>query len=80
MCIRDRGDDDADPAKARVCAALHALTASGVAAFIIHGNRDFLLGREFCQRTGCELLVDPSIVRLLEPIERHTRSQHLDET
>jgi UDP-2,3-diacylglucosamine hydrolase len=58
------GDDDADPAKARVCAALHALTASGVAAFIIHGNRDFLLGREFCQRTGCELLVDPSIVEL----------------
>jgi UDP-2,3-diacylglucosamine hydrolase len=58
------GDDDADPAKARVGAALHALTASGVAAFIIHGNRDFLLGRDFCQRTGCELLVDPSIVEL----------------
>jgi UDP-2,3-diacylglucosamine hydrolase len=58
------GDDDADPAKARVRAALGALTASGVAAFIIHGNRDFLLGSEFCQRTGCEFLIDPSVVEL----------------
>jgi UDP-2,3-diacylglucosamine hydrolase len=58
------GDDDADPAKARVCAALRGLTATGVATFIIHGNRDFLLGREFCQRTGCELLVDPTLVEL----------------
>lgn len=58
------GDDDADPDKARVCAALRELTASGVAAFVIHGNRDFLLGRAFCERTGCELLTDPTIVEL----------------
>jgi UDP-2,3-diacylglucosamine hydrolase len=58
------GDDDADPAKSRVGAALAALTAAGVATFIMHGNRDFLLGRDFCQRTGCELLVDPTLVEL----------------
>jgi len=58
------GDDDADPAKARVCTALRELTASGVATFVMHGNRDFLLGRDFCQRTGCELLPDPIIVEL----------------
>lgn len=58
------GDDDADPAKARVCASLRELTSSGVAVFIIHGNRDFLLGRDFCRRTGCELLTDPTIVEL----------------
>jgi UDP-2,3-diacylglucosamine hydrolase len=58
------GDDDADPAKARVCAALRELTAMHVATFVIHGNRDFLLGRDFCQRTGCELLPDPIIVEL----------------
>ena len=58
------GDDDADPAKARVCSALRALTAERVATFVIHGNRDFLLGRDFCQRTGCELLPDPIIVEL----------------
>jgi UDP-2,3-diacylglucosamine hydrolase len=58
------GDDDADPAKAKVCAALRELTATRVATFVIHGNRDFLLGRDFCQRTGCELLPDPMIVEL----------------
>jgi UDP-2,3-diacylglucosamine hydrolase len=58
------GDDDADPAKARVCSSLRELTACGVAVFIIHGNRDFLLGRSFCERTGCELLSDPIIVEL----------------
>jgi len=57
-------DDEADPHKARVVAALHELTSSGVATFVMHGNRDFLLGRQFCQRTGCELLVDPTIVEL----------------
>jgi UDP-2,3-diacylglucosamine hydrolase len=58
------GDDDADPAKARVSSALRELTATGVAVFIIHGNRDFLLGQDFCRRTGCTLLEDPTIVEL----------------
>ena len=58
------GDDDSDPAKEAVCAALRQLTGTGVAAFIIHGNRDFLLGRQFCQRTGCEHLADPTIAEL----------------
>jgi UDP-2,3-diacylglucosamine hydrolase len=58
------GDDETDPAKARVCAALRELTAMRVATFVMHGNRDFLLGRDFCQRTGCELLADPIIVEL----------------
>jgi UDP-2,3-diacylglucosamine hydrolase len=58
------GDDDADPAKARVSAALRELTAQRVATFIVHGNRDFLLGSDFCERTGCELLPDPVIVEL----------------
>lgn len=58
------GDDDADPAKAQVCTALRELTAKRVATFVIHGNRDFLLGHDFCERTGCELLPDPIIVEL----------------
>ena len=36
------GDDDPDPQKARIAAALRELTAAGVAIFVIHGNRDFL--------------------------------------
>jgi len=55
------GDDAASADKRLVRAALHTLTARGVACFVLHGNRDFLLGREFCERTGCRLLTDPIV-------------------
>ena len=58
------GDDDPDPAKGRVCEALRTLTSSGVGCFVLHGNRDFLIGREFCRRTGARLLADPVVVDL----------------
>ena len=58
------GDDDPDPAKGRVCEGLRTLTTSGVGCFILHGNRDFLIGREFCRRTGSRLLADPVVVDL----------------
>jgi UDP-2,3-diacylglucosamine hydrolase len=57
------GDDDADPDKARICQGLKALTDAGVACFLMHGNRDFLLGSGFCQRSGCRLLNDPVVTR-----------------
>jgi UDP-2,3-diacylglucosamine hydrolase len=55
------GDDETDADKKAVCDALRTLTASGVACFVIHGNRDFLLGRGFCEHTGCRLLPDPVV-------------------
>ena len=58
------GDDDPDAEKARIASALRELTASGVAGFVIHGNRDFLLGRAFCDRTGFRLLPDPVVMEL----------------
>ena len=58
------GDDDRGPDKSRVCAGLRELTSSGVACFVIHGNRDFLLGRDFCERTGSRLLPDPVVIEL----------------
>lgn len=58
------GDDDSDAAKARVREGLRALTARGVGCFLLHGNRDFLLGREFCRSTGSRLLADPVIADL----------------
>jgi UDP-2,3-diacylglucosamine hydrolase len=58
------GDDDAGGDRAAVLAALRELTASGVACFLLHGNRDFLLGGEFCRQTGCQLLPDPVIAEL----------------
>jgi len=58
------GDDDPDPELARVAAGLATLTAGGVPCFILHGNRDFLLGERFCERTGCRLLPDPVVTAL----------------
>ncbi len=58
------GDDDEDPEKERVCRALRTLAASGVACFALHGNRDFLLGPGFSERSGCRLLEDPVVAEL----------------
>jgi UDP-2,3-diacylglucosamine hydrolase len=55
------GDDDPDPTKARICDGLRQLTDRGVGCFVLHGNRDFLLGEGFAARTGCRLLPDPVI-------------------
>jgi UDP-2,3-diacylglucosamine hydrolase len=38
---------------------LRALTAAGVPVFYQHGNRDFLVGRDFAAATGIQLLPDP---------------------
>jgi UDP-2,3-diacylglucosamine hydrolase len=58
------GDDDQEQDNERVCRALSALAARGVACFALHGNRDFLLGAGFSERSGCRLLSDPVITQL----------------
>jgi UDP-2,3-diacylglucosamine hydrolase len=56
------GDDDPDPHKRAVVAALRRLTDAGVALYLMHGNRDFLLGPRFAAATGGTLLTDPTLV------------------
>jgi UDP-2,3-diacylglucosamine hydrolase len=58
------GDDDPDPDKRRVIQGLRAVTAGGVQTFLIHGNRDFLIGKRFCRETGIELLTDGTVIDL----------------
>lgn len=58
------GDDAPDPVGATVTDALAALSATGVALFVMQGNRDFLLGDAFCRRAGARLLPDPVILTL----------------
>jgi len=58
------GDDDPSEAGAVVADKLHALTRSGVPAYFIHGNRDFLLGETYAQRCGMRLLEDPTVIDL----------------
>lgn len=55
------GDDDDDAERARVCTALREYTTGGVPCFVMHGNRDFLLGEQFAANTGCRLIADPVI-------------------
>jgi UDP-2,3-diacylglucosamine hydrolase len=52
------GDDEDDPRLAPVLDALGRVTRSGTPCSLMHGNRDFLLGAGFCERTGCRLLGD----------------------
>ncbi len=63
------GDDAADAVQAAAIAELKSLTAGGVPCFVMHGNRDFLLGQQFCAASGSHLLADPLIVTLYgEPV------------
>ena len=58
------GDDDPDPDNRRVIQGLRSVTDAGVKTFLIHGNRDFLIGKRFCRETGVELLTDGTVVNL----------------
>jgi len=58
------GDDAADPHQIMAITALRSLTDHGVPCFVMHGNRDFLLGERFCAMSGARLLADPVIVTL----------------
>jgi UDP-2,3-diacylglucosamine hydrolase len=58
------GDDDPDPDKQRVLRALREATDDGVECFVMHGNRDFLIGKRFCDITGARLLPDGTLVQL----------------
>ncbi len=44
--------------------ALKKLSNQGVKLFLIHGNRDFLIGESFANATGVSILVDPSLIML----------------
>lgn len=58
------GDDDDRPATRHFIDILRRMTATGTPVYVMHGNRDFLLGEKFCEETGCKLLPDPSVVEL----------------
>ena len=58
------GDDAMSPFQLSICKALRALSDSGTQVFLMHGNRDFMVGTAFCKAAGCTLLKDPSVVQL----------------
>jgi UDP-2,3-diacylglucosamine hydrolase len=57
------GDDNLTEFNKLILKTLFQTTAR-LPVFIMHGNRDFLLGKRFLQMTGCTLLADEHVVNL----------------
>ncbi|GAB6849461.1 UDP-2,3-diacylglucosamine diphosphatase [Paraburkholderia kururiensis] len=54
------GDDMlADPFVKRMVELMHTLSERGIALYVMHGNRDFLLGKRFMKAAGAIWLPDP---------------------
>jgi UDP-2,3-diacylglucosamine hydrolase len=58
------GDDDPTPPNHKIRKQLKQLTDSGTPVFLQPGNRDFLLGKQFCLDTGVVLLDDYVVIDL----------------
>ena len=58
------GDDDDSPLAHQVRRGLQQVTDRGVEVLLQHGNRDFLLGEQFCAATGCRLLEEATVIDL----------------
>lgn len=58
------GDDAMTSFQRSICQALRQLSDSGTQVLLMHGNRDFLIGKAFCKAAGCTLLPDPCVVEL----------------
>jgi UDP-2,3-diacylglucosamine hydrolase len=58
------GDDAISPFQRSIAQALRKLSDHGTRIYLMHGNRDFMIGQAFCREAGCTLLRDPSLVEL----------------
>ncbi len=52
------GDDDESKFNKKVIEILKKVSADGMKVFLMHGNRDFLIGESFCSTINAELLSD----------------------
>jgi UDP-2,3-diacylglucosamine hydrolase len=63
------GDDNLTDFNLSIIHQLKQLSDSGVPIYLMVGNRDFLLGEQFAELSGCQLLTDPTKVDLYgEPV------------
>ena len=58
------GDDDPAPLAETVANALHQFSAAGSKVYLMHGNRDFLLGADFANRCGADLIDEPYLLAI----------------
>ena len=52
------GDDDESEFNKKIIEILKKVSADGIKVFLMHGNRDFLIGENFCKSINAELLSD----------------------
>ena len=58
------GDDDDNALNAEVAAELKKLSSTGTQIFLMHGNRDFLLGEKYAAQAGAQLVAEGTVIDL----------------
>jgi UDP-2,3-diacylglucosamine hydrolase len=58
------GDDDINAFTLSIAKAFKTLSNSGVPVYFLHGNRDFLIRKEFAKKAGMQLLPEQQVVNL----------------
>jgi len=58
------GDDDNTPPNKKIKQQLKQLTDTGTQVYLQQGNRDFLLGQQFCNESGITLLDEYTVIDL----------------
>ena len=56
------GDDNVSELSVFVVNQLKLLSKKGIQVSIMHGNRDFLIGNDFCDAASIQLINDPCII------------------
>ena len=58
------GDDDTSELSRQIATGLNQLKQTGTPVYLMHGNRDFLIGRKFEDASGCTIIPDPTLINL----------------
>ncbi|NQV69208.1 MAG: UDP-2,3-diacylglucosamine diphosphatase [Pseudohongiella sp.] len=56
------GDDEQTELGDTVATALKQFSAAGTSVWLMHGNRDFMLGSSYASRCGASLIDDPAVI------------------
>lgn len=58
------GDDENTIFQSQIIQAFKTATESGLPIYFLHGNRDFLIGQAFLEKSGCRWLPDEHLITL----------------
>ena len=58
------GDDAIADTEIAVASKLHDFSQHGASVFIMHGNRDFLIGDKYAKRCGATIIYDNHLVKI----------------